>query len=71
MRKPNTDIFEYALKELKASPEEVVFIDDKEEHLNGARRVGIGTIQFTDTKDAIEQIRALNGPNESYSNESK
>lgn len=59
MIKPNRDIFELAVERLGASPEEIVFIDDKEEHLNGARRVGLRTVLFNDTGSTIARIKAL------------
>jgi putative hydrolase of the HAD superfamily len=59
MLKPNNDIFELALKKLKAKPDEIIFIDDKLEHIQGAQRVGMGTVLFIDTESAISQIRKL------------
>jgi len=59
MTKPNKDIFEFALKKLQAKPEEVVFIDDKTEHLQGAKNVGMRTILFENTEDAIMKIRGV------------
>ncbi len=59
MLKPNKDIFELAIQRLGAQPNEIVFIDDKEEHLEGARQVGIGTILFEDTESTISKIKEL------------
>lgn len=59
MLKPNRDIFELAVERLGARPEEIVFIDDKEEHLNGAKQVGLRTVLFDDTDSTIARIRAL------------
>lgn len=59
MRKPDTEIFELALQKLDADPDEVVFIDDKYEHLQGARQVGLRTLLFENTESAISQIRTL------------
>ena len=61
MTKPHKEIFELALEKLSASPEEVMFIDDKTGHLEGAQEVGIGTLLFEDTDDAIKEIRRLIG----------
>jgi len=60
MLKPNKDIFKLALERLKSKPEEIVFIDDKTEHLHGAQQVGIRTILFEDTKSTIKKIHQLN-----------
>jgi FMN phosphatase YigB (HAD superfamily) len=65
MRKPNADIFELAVEMLQAKPEEIIFIDDKIGHLNGAAQVGIRTLLFENTKDTIAQIRQLRSPRES------
>jgi epoxide hydrolase-like predicted phosphatase len=59
MRKPDIEIFELALQKLDADPDEVVFIDDKDEHLQGARQVGLRTLLFENTESAISQIRTL------------
>ena len=61
MKKPNKEIFELALTKLHAHPEEVLFIDDKIGHLEGARQVGMRTLLFEDTEVAIKKIRQLIG----------
>lgn len=45
-RKPEARIYEIVLERLGAQPNEVVFIDDREENINGARDVGMHTILF-------------------------
>ena len=60
MLKPNRDIFELALRKLDVKPEEVIFIDDKLEHIQGAQRVGMRTILFDDTERVISRIRKMN-----------
>ena len=59
MLKPNKEIYEFALEGLKAKPDEVIFIDDKIGHLDGAQEVGMRTILFDDTFSAISQIRSI------------
>lgn len=59
MIKPNKGIFRLALKKLKSKPEEIVFIDDKLEHIQGAQQVGMMTILFNDTESVISKIRKL------------
>jgi len=59
MRKPNRDIFELALQKLDAKPDEVIFIDDKLEHLQGAQQVGIKTVLFDNTESVISQLRNM------------
>jgi FMN phosphatase YigB (HAD superfamily) len=43
LRKPNTSIFEYVLKEANFLPNETLFIDDTLEHINSAKQLGIRT----------------------------
>ena len=43
LRKPNTAIFEYILKEQNLQAHEVFFIDDSPEHIEGANKLGIKT----------------------------
>ena len=43
LRKPNTAIFQYILREQNLKPEEVFFIDDSPEHIEGANKLGIKT----------------------------
>lgn len=57
MLKPYKEIFELAVRRLGSEPGEIVFIDDKEEHLRGARSVGIQTVLFEDTDSVIKRIR--------------
>jgi len=59
MLKPNIEIFELAVKRLEAKPEEIIFIDDKLEHIQSARRAGMRAVLFGDTKKTISKIRQL------------
>ncbi len=62
LAKPQKEIFELALNELKVGPEEIVFIDDKPEHIKGAASLGMHTILFEDTNKTISQILQLVTP---------
>lgn len=46
MVKPNKDIFEYTLKKHNFAPFETLFVDDREENINGARLAGINGYVF-------------------------
>ncbi|MGC8568239.1 MAG: HAD family hydrolase [Candidatus Micrarchaeia archaeon] len=46
MRKPSPKIYRYVLKKNRCKPEEAVFIDDRQENVDGARSVGIDSIRF-------------------------
>lgn len=59
MLKPNKEIFELAVKGLQAKPEEIIFIDDKLEHVQAARQVGMRAILFENTESVIAQLRRL------------
>ena len=43
LRKPNAAIFEYILEEQNLEAQEVFFIDDSPEHIEGANKLGIKT----------------------------
>ena len=43
MRKPDKEIFEFVLKENNLNPATTLFIDDTEQHIKGAKKVGIQT----------------------------
>lgn len=51
--KPETAAFETTLERLGVKPEEAVFIDDFEEHVEAARNLGLHGIFFT-TAEALE-----------------
>ncbi len=43
-RKPDTDIYEEVLEEMKVSPEKAIFYDDKQENIDTAEKLGIKTV---------------------------
>lgn len=45
--KPHPQIYNVALKEAQAKPEECILIDDREENIEAATKLGIETIHFT------------------------
>jgi putative hydrolase of the HAD superfamily len=47
LAKPNIDVFEAVLEELGASPQSVLFIDDRTENTQAAASVGIHAARFT------------------------
>lgn len=51
--KPQKEIYEYVLNQLKRKPEETVFIDDKEENVNAAKALGMNGIVFKN----LEQLK--------------
>lgn len=50
MRKPNSDIFEFVLRENNFKAENTLFIDDSIQHIEGANKIGIQTIHLQTEK---------------------
>jgi HAD superfamily hydrolase (TIGR01509 family) len=55
--KPHPQIYTEAIKKAKARAEECVFIDDIEENIQGARRIGLGTILYGPKTDLGAELR--------------
>jgi glucose-1-phosphatase len=45
-KKPKPDIYQYVLKDLKVKANECIFVDDKEDNVLGAEKIGIKAILF-------------------------
>nr|WP_231135285.1 HAD-IA family hydrolase [Motilibacter deserti] len=56
--KPDPAAYVAALDALGAAAEEVVFVDDRAENVEGARAVGITAIHFTEAGVALEEVMA-------------
>jgi putative hydrolase of the HAD superfamily len=56
LRKPDEDIYRYALDLLGIMPNEAIFIDDTPEWAEGARRIGIPTVIAKGTAQIIQSI---------------
>ncbi|MDZ7785949.1 MAG: HAD family phosphatase [Candidatus Saccharibacteria bacterium] len=57
--KPDPAIFEAALEELGCAPEEVIFMDDLDRHVEAARKVGIQAFRFDDFTRAKQRVDRL------------
>jgi len=57
--KPDADFFWYILREEKTRPGHTVFIDDIEENILSAQKIGINSFLFTDTQSLKQQIQAF------------
>jgi putative hydrolase of the HAD superfamily len=55
--KPDKEIFDELVRELDASPSEIVFIDDRPENVEGAERAGLTGVHFTDAAALRETLR--------------
>lgn len=57
--KPNRCYYDRALEKCGLRAEQVLFVDDRPENVEGARTAGIVTVQFTDTMETIAAMRAV------------
>jgi epoxide hydrolase-like predicted phosphatase len=56
LEKPDPKIYELLLKTVNLPGEEVVFIDDKEENVEAAKKLGIDAIQFTSIQELRKEL---------------
>ncbi|XP_025249556.1 bifunctional epoxide hydrolase 2 isoform X1 [Theropithecus gelada] len=61
MVKPEPQIYRFLLDTLKASPSEVVFLDDVGSNLKPARDLGMVTILVQDTDTALRELEKVTG----------
>lgn len=59
MRKPNEDIFEFVLHENKLDPTKTLFIDDTEQHILGAQKVGIHTFHLQKGESIYDVLKGI------------
>lgn len=59
MRKPNKNIYQYALKKLKLKPKECVFIDNNERNMPAPKKLGIHTILFRNYTQLKKDLKRL------------
>ena len=57
-RKPEPRIYEITLERIGASPDQAVFIDDVEYNCDAARALGIRSVWFTSSDQAIAEIES-------------
>jgi epoxide hydrolase-like predicted phosphatase len=57
--KPDVKIYELALERAGATPEESIFIDDKQSNLDPAKEMGFVTVLASNPSQIIEDVRAL------------
>ncbi|XP_053514300.1 bifunctional epoxide hydrolase 2 isoform X2 [Artibeus jamaicensis] len=61
MAKPDLQIYKFVLDTLKASPNEVVFLDDIGSNLKPARDLGMVTILVHDSNVALQELERVTG----------
>jgi len=57
--KPHPAIYKYALRLANCSPQGAIYIDDRPELVEGARRLGINTILFKNISALKKELRSL------------
>lgn len=60
MTKPDRKIYQYVLAKTNLMPNEIIFIDDLIENVNGAREVGINSIVFRGYTDLVSKLERIN-----------
>ncbi len=54
--KPNTEFYEYLLNKFNINPNELLFLDDNTENINGDDKLGINTIKVEKNTDLLNEI---------------
>lgn len=57
--KPDPDIFQSLFEKFSLKPEECVFLDDLAANIEGAKKMGMHGIVFTDLESALEELKKL------------
>jgi len=57
--KPNPEIYRILLNRYNMQPEECVFIDDRQENLLPAHRMGMATVQFRSAAQVRQELKKL------------
>ena len=59
LSKPDPDFYRYILNKEGIKPEDGIFVDDFEENVSAAQKLGITSILFTDSQSLSQQIKCL------------
>ena len=57
--KPELEIFEQAIRRFQIDPLKTLFIDDKEDNVEGANRVGLHALRFIDSDTLLKDLAKL------------
>jgi putative hydrolase of the HAD superfamily len=60
MQKPDHEIYKRVLVDLDCLPDEVIFIDDKQENVQAAHELGMQGILFKNVEQLRQDLAALN-----------
>lgn len=56
LTKPDSKIFDYAIKKAGCNPEEILFIDDGLNNIRSAKEMGLNTIRFVGIENLITEL---------------
>lgn len=59
MAKPDPKFYYWILDKLELKPQESIFVDDFIENITAAKEIGLRTVHFENTVDAIEEINSI------------
>ena len=59
MRKPNPAIFHLALKKLRITPSEAIFIDNQDWNIDAAKKLKIKTVLYKNNTQTIRETEKL------------
>ena len=59
MIKPHAEIFQYMLEKMECDVSEAIFIDDRIRNIEGAQKVGLTAILFTNRQEVNQKIEAI------------
>ena len=59
MRKPDPEFYRHVLQEIRLSPEETLFIDDKMENVLAAKSLGIDSLVFDNNVTVLHALRTI------------
>jgi len=60
--KPNPEIFQKSIECIGAKPQEILFVDDRQPNIDGAKSTGIAAIRFENTTQLRQELRDLRFP---------
>lgn len=58
MMKPNPKMYQTALHITQRSPEECLFIDDRQQNVESAKRLGLHAVHYTDNASLLRELRS-------------
>lgn len=59
LQKPNKNFYQYALKKMGVKAREAVFIDDRQDNIETAKKLGIKTILATSKRKVVRELNKL------------